>query len=79
MKAKLTQQAADDMVVFAYEQLRNNPCMRLGQIIMNHLNVEVAENLKWGDIKNGVPQTDFYYWKDEDKVLEVFYRECVGD
>ena len=72
MKSKLTQQAADNMVVFAYEQLRNNPCMRLGQIIMNHLNVEVAENLKWGE-------TDFYYWKDEDKVLEVFYAECVED
>lgn len=72
MKAKLTQQAADNMVVFAYEQLRNNPCMRLGQIIMNHLNVEVAENLKWGE-------TDFYYWTSEEDVLEVFYRECVED
>jgi hypothetical protein len=72
MKAKLTQQAADNMVVFAYEQLRNNPCMRLGQIIMNHLNVEVTENLKWGS-------TDFYNWTSEDDVLEVFYRECVED
>ena len=70
MKAKITQQAADNMVVFAYEQLRNNPCMRLGQVIMNNLNVEVAENLSLGE-------TDFYYWEDEDKVLEVFYRECV--
>lgn len=53
MKAKLTQQAADNMVVFACEQLRNNPCMRLGQTIMNHLNVEVAENLKWGEPEVG--------------------------
>ena len=73
MKSKLTQQAADNLVVFAYEQLSNNPCMRLGQVIMNNLNVEVAENLSW----YATPQTDFYYWKDEDKVLEVFYRECV--
>ena len=70
MKSKLTKQAADDLVALAYETMREHPYIRLGQVIMNNLDTEVAENLVWGE-------TDFYYWEDEDEVLEVFYRECV--
>ena len=75
MKSKLTKEYADCIVVYAQLVVKQNPCMRLGQVIMNNLNVEVAENLSW----YATPQTDFYYWTDEDKVLEVFYRECVED
>ena len=75
MKVKMTKQAADNLVSFAYEQQRNHPYMRLGQLIMNHLDVEVVVNLTWGD--TNTPQTDFYYWEDNAKVLETFYKECV--
>lgn len=67
---KLTYQEANNLVCFAYEQQRNNPYIRLGQAIMNNLPKEVANNLVWGE-------SDFYYFTDEDKVLESFYNECV--
>jgi len=68
---KLTHQQANELLGKVYKQRRISPSYRLGQGIFNLLPEDLAEYIR--------DTNDFFYWTDEDKVLEVFYRECVED
>ena len=69
---KLTHQQAIQIVIKVRNDIKKCPSYRLGQGIYNELR-EYSEIEK----KLFKTENDFFYWIDEEKVLECFYRECV--
>lgn len=59
---KLLDKVADERVIF--------PNMTLGQVIFNFLTLKQISNV----ISD---ERDFFYLKDEEKVLEIFMKYCV--
>jgi hypothetical protein len=72
MTTKLTPLQAQELLVIACNQMKDVPSYRLGQAIFNLLPKTVSDHI-W------CTPNDFFYWQDEDKVMEVFMRECVED
>lgn len=66
---KLTHQQANELLGKVFKKRNICPSYRLGQGIFNLLPDDLAEYIR--------DTNDFFYWTDEDKVLEVFYAECV--
>lgn len=58
------------LVIAARNQVRQQPYIRLGQALFNLLPAEVYAYFT--GTKN-----DFFYWTDEQKVLQVFWTEYV--
>lgn len=54
----------------AYQQVQVTPTYRLGQGITNLLPKELWEETNQTDL-------DFFYWLDNEKVLNTFYSEYV--
>jgi hypothetical protein len=69
---KLTQKQAQSILETANIQMQQVPTYRLGQAIFNLLPKEVSDTI-WRT------ELDFFFWTDEDKVLQVFYDNLVGD
>lgn len=69
---KLTKQQAEELISEAQKLTAKNPSLRYGQALFNPLPGGVGDHLIGTD-------KDFFYWsnKEIDKILEVFYAECV--
>jgi hypothetical protein len=52
--------------------MRQVPTYRLGQAIFNLLPKEVSDTIYMTEL-------DFFFWTDDNKVLQVFYDNLVGD
>lgn len=62
---KLSQTELNNYIVIASQQVAVNPYYRFGQALWNVLPNEVTQNL------HGKKELDFFYWTDENKVMEV--------
>ena len=71
---KLTQQQAEVAIMHARALCNTHPYIRFGQSLWNLLPVKMTETM-WNTDK------DFFHWsnKEIDKILAVFYAECVED
>ena len=69
---KLTQKQAQNILETANIQMQQVPTYRLGQAIFNLLPKEVSDTIY-------LTELDFFFWTDDNKVLQVFYDNLVGD
>ena len=71
---KLTQQQAEVAITHARALCNTHHYIRFGQSLWNLLPVKMTETM-WNTDK------DFFHWsnKEIDKILAVFYAECVED
>ncbi len=70
MANKLTKEQAEDVILKARDEIATFPNLRLGQAIFNLLTLKQISNV----ISD---ERDFFYIKDEEKVLEMFELYCV--
>lgn len=70
MKLTLTQ--AQTILETANIQMQQVPTYRLGQAIFNLLPKGVSDTIYMTEL-------DFFFWTDDNKVLQVFYDNLVGD
>lgn len=67
---KLSQDEADRLLYVVAMDCKVNKCLRFGQALWNVLPKDVSDTGHGTD-------TDFFYWKDKQKVLETFYTHYV--
>lgn len=67
---KLTKEQAEIVLLKAYEERLIFPSLRLGQAIFNLLTLKQISNIIADD-------RDFFYIKDDEKVIEMFMKYCV--
>lgn len=67
---KLTQDGAQALLLKVGEQIAGWPSYRLGQAIYNAMGDNLA-SIVWNT------ELDFFYWTDDNLVMEVFYKHFV--
>lgn len=70
MANKLTKEQAEDVILKARDEIHTFPSLRLGQAVFNLLTLKQISNV----ISD---ERDFFYIKDDEKVLEMFMEYCV--
>lgn len=68
---KLTQDGAQALLLKVGEQIAGCPSYRLGQGIYNLLRETPLADIVW---QTGL---DFFYWTDDNLVMETFYKHFV--
>lgn len=69
---KLKKEKAELILNQVFTSVRLNPSMRLGQALFTALPSHTA-NLIF------TTENDFFYWRDDKRVLEAFYTHCVEE
>lgn len=67
---KLKKEKAELILNQVFTSVRLNPSLRLGQALFTAL-PSVTANLIFAT------ENDFFYWRDDKRVLEAFYAHCV--
>ncbi len=68
---KLTQDGAQALLLKVGEQIAGCPSYRLGQGIYNLLRETPLADIVWQT------ELDFFYWTDDNLVMETFYEHFV--
>lgn len=72
VRPQLTYSQASGIMVKAKIACARQPSLRLGQAIFNALPPEIYKSYTGTDL-------DFFYWEDNHKVRETFWREYVSN
>lgn len=68
---KLSQTELDNYINIATQQVAANPYYRFGQALWNILPNEVTKDL------HGKKELDFFYWTDDNAVMEVVVEHIL--
>lgn len=69
---KLKKEKAEIILNQVFVTVRCNPSLRLGQALFTALPSHTANIIF-------ATENDFFYWRDDKRVLEAFYKYCVED